>query len=65
MGKSVVSRVPKSYQREIEEMQEKILEKFAIKVSKCDASKVLIWKARGYQAQLSAKKLLEILGSNE
>ena len=50
---------------EINTMQDRIKEAFGINVNQLQASKVIAWKSKSYNAQLTPKKLLEILGGND
>jgi len=49
-------------EKEIERMTKKIKEAFGYLLNKTQATKIIAWKSRNYNLQLSEKKLLEILG---
>jgi hypothetical protein len=50
--------------KQIDDMQKKINETFRLKISKIQASKIVSWKAKSYNINLTAEKLLKILGDN-
>ena len=49
---------------EILRMQKNIEEVFGIKISRVNASKIVAYKSKHYNIQLTAKTLLEIIGGN-
>jgi hypothetical protein len=48
---------------DIDEMVKKIKEVFGLDISKIQASKIIHWKQKSYNVDLTSKRLLEILGS--
>lgn len=60
-----ITAIALSLEKEIANMQKKIKEIFNLDISKIDASKIIGWKAKSYNINLSKSKLVEILGMRE
>lgn len=60
--KTQIARVPVEYQKEVEDMINKINTSFGIKISRMNASKLIILKSKNTNYILTERKLLEILG---
>ena len=51
--------------KQIEEMIFKINNLFGIDITKIQSSKIVAWKAKSYNINLTEKKLLKIIGDKE
>jgi hypothetical protein len=63
MGNKFVNRaISPELAEQIDNMEVKIKEVFGIPINKIQASKIVSWKSRCYNVDLTGKKLSEILG---
>jgi hypothetical protein len=60
--KYVHKLISKDLSEEIDKMVIKINDFFGIKISGVDASKIISWKSKNYNMNLTSDKLIEILG---
>lgn len=60
--KSVHKLISEELSKGIEDMQKKIQDFFGLDISYIDASKIVSWKSKRYNAQITSDKLIEILG---
>ena len=60
--KYVHKLISEDLSQEIDKMVIKINDFFGIKISGVDASKIISWKSKTYNANLTSEKLIEILG---
>jgi hypothetical protein len=60
--KHVHKLISEDLSKEINAMVEKIRDYFGINISGIEASEIISWKSKKYNAQLTSDKLIEILG---
>jgi len=63
MVKYIRKLISENADKQIVEMQKKIQETFGMPVSYVKASKVVAWKSQQYNVNLTAEKLMKIIGS--
>ena len=64
-SKDVIRLISVDLDIEIQRIINKVHEMFGIKPTIKQATKILAWKARNYNINLTAKKLKEILGGDD
>jgi hypothetical protein len=60
--KSIHKLISPELSSQIDEMVSKIKEFFGLDISGVQASKIVSWKSKSYNINLTEKKLIEILG---
>ena len=63
MVKYIHKLISEDADKQIRDMQKKIQETFGMPVSYVKASKVVAWKSQQYNINLTAEKLMKIIGS--
>ena len=62
MGNYIHKLISNDVDKQISNMQKKIQETFGMPISYVKASKVVAWKSQQYNINLTAEKLMKIIG---
>jgi hypothetical protein len=62
MKSSKLKRISEELAEDIKNKKKEVDDFFGLEISEVDASKIISWKAKKYNVQLTAEKLIEILG---
>lgn len=63
--KSIHKLISSELSEEIDKMVGRVNDFFGIKISGVEASRIISWKSKNYNMNLTSSKLIEILGGKE